>query len=185
MQATLVKLVPLMWKHFDDLFTYAQDKTQRKKWIRPPLVTQEAMQAEIQKALDDKAKGLRQPFAIQCLPTQKLIGSTSLYPDLYHKTAEIGSTWLATEFHKSGVNRECKYLLISHVFNELKLNRASFQTDVFNSRSRKAIEGLGAIYEGTLRHDKIVWNGRIRSSVIYSILREEWPNTNLYKQFIQ
>ncbi len=77
-------------------------------------------------------------------------------------------------FHRTGVNRECKELLLTHAFEDLRMNRVVLQTDALNLRSRGAIEKLGAKFEGVLREDKIVWDGRKRSSAIYSILRSEW-----------
>ena len=72
------------------------------------------------------------------------------------------------------MNRECKELLLAYAFDELRMNRVVLQTDQLNVRSRRAIEKIGAKFEGIARDDKVVWDGRVRSSAIYSLLRSEW-----------
>jgi len=88
---------------------------------------------------------------------------------------EIGGTWYAPAFQRTGVNTESKYLLLGHAFEDLGCLRVQFRTDVRNLRSQKAIERLGAASEGVLRDHMILPDGTVRSSVIYSILKDEWP----------
>jgi RimJ/RimL family protein N-acetyltransferase len=96
--------------------------------------------------------------------------------DTAHRSLEIGASWLGATFHGSGINQECKHLLLTHSFVELGMNRVALQTDELNQRSRRAIEKLGAKCEGIMREDRVAWNGRVRSSAIYSILRSEWKS---------
>jgi RimJ/RimL family protein N-acetyltransferase len=79
------------------------------------------------------------------------------------------------------MNTETKLLLLQYCFEELKLIRVQFKTDARNIRSQKALEHLGAKYEGILRKSRVCWDGYIRDTVYYSILSEEWPQirTNL------
>jgi RimJ/RimL family protein N-acetyltransferase len=88
---------------------------------------------------------------------------------------EIGWTWLGTTWQRTAFNTEAKYLLLGHAFESLGLNRVEFKTDLVNDRSRKAILRLGALEEGVLRRHMIVRDGRVRDSVYYSIIAEEWP----------
>ena len=88
---------------------------------------------------------------------------------------EIGGTWYGTEFQRSAVNTECKYLLMTHAFETLRAIRVQLKTDLRNERSQKAIERIGAKKEGVLRNHMILPDGRIRDSVFYSILDTEWP----------
>lgn len=133
------------------------------------------MRSEVAAALAQQRSGDRVPFSIFHLGRKEHIGSTSLLRvDTVHRSLEIGSTWLASAFHRSGINRECKDLLLAHAFTGLGMNRVVLQTDELNLRSRRAIEKLGAKLEGILREDKITWNGRVRSSAVYSLLRREW-----------
>jgi RimJ/RimL family protein N-acetyltransferase len=95
------------------------------------------------------------------------------YPPLFQ---DFFSKLLGLPFHKTHVNWECKELLLCHAFTVLKVHRVVFQTDELNVRSRRAIEKLGAKFEGIRRDDMVVaWSGRVRSSAFYSILENEWP----------
>ncbi|HEY9526457.1 MAG TPA: GNAT family protein, partial [Anaerolineales bacterium] len=88
---------------------------------------------------------------------------------------EIGGTWDGSEFQRTVVNTECKYLLLSHAFETLGCIRVQLKTDQRNERSQRAIERIGAVKEGVLRNHMILPDGRYRHSVFYSILDTEWP----------
>jgi RimJ/RimL family protein N-acetyltransferase len=178
MKGITVALVPLSIEHVDGLLKHASDPTLWTWWLRKPPIDMETMLSEVESALIQQKNGLRIPFSILHLGRNEYIGSTSLlHPDTTHHSVEIGATWLGAAFHGTGINQECKSLLLAYSFLELGMNRVALQTDELNGRSRAAIEKLGAKLDGILRDDKIVWNGRLRSSAIYSILRSEWmPN---------
>ncbi|HEY2737467.1 MAG TPA: GNAT family protein, partial [Thermoanaerobaculia bacterium] len=88
---------------------------------------------------------------------------------------EIGRTWIAPAHQGSKVNPESKYLLLRHAFEELGAARVQFKTDLNNLHSQRAIEKLGATREGVLRSYQMRSNGVLRDTVIYSVLRHEWP----------
>jgi RimJ/RimL family protein N-acetyltransferase len=87
---------------------------------------------------------------------------------------EVGGTWYGKEFLRTAVNTESKYLLLTHAFESLNAIRVQIKTDSLNLRSQAAIERIGAVKEGVLRNHMILPNGRIRHSVFYSILDNEW-----------
>ncbi len=91
-----------------------------------------------------------------------------------HKKLEIGWTWLHPDYWGTEVNLECKLLLLTYCFEELKTYRVQFKTDENNIRSRKAIEKIGGKFEGILRHDMIRDNGTKRNSAYFSIIDSEW-----------
>jgi N-acetyltransferase len=123
-----------------------------------------------------RSAGRQVPFAVRRLADQALIGSTSyLDPVLKHKRVEIGSTWYVPATWATQVNPECKLLLMQHAFEALQMNRVSFVTDLRNTRSQAAIEKLGAVKEGVMRAHAITQGDRVRDSVLYSIVRAEWP----------
>jgi RimJ/RimL family protein N-acetyltransferase len=127
-------------------------------------------------AFAQKAAGRQVPFAVRRLVDQALLGSTSyLDPVPHHRRVEIGSTWYRPDVWATRVNPECKLLLLAHAFDELRMNRVSLCTDVRNTRSQAAIEKLGAVKEGILRSHMITQGGRIRDSVLYSIVVADWP----------
>jgi RimJ/RimL family protein N-acetyltransferase len=174
-----VSLVPLRLAHVADFLKYSKEPSLWIWWLRRPPNDEATMVQEVELALSQLANGLRVPFSIFHRSRGEYIGSTSLWNiDRVNRTLEIGSTWLALPFQGTGINHECKSLLLWYAFVELGMNRVVFQTDELNVRSRKAIEGLGAILDGILRQDKVTWNGRVRSSAIYSLMRSEWYPKN-------
>jgi len=173
-----VSLVPLSLTHVDDFARYSGDPSLWTWWLRKPPIDSEGMRQEVELALTQQRTGQRVPFSIFHHAREEHIGGTSLWHiDRVNLSLEIGSTWLATPFHGSGVNRECKELLFAYAFEDLKMNRVVLQTDELNLRSRRAIEKLGATFEGIARENKVVWDGRVRSSAVYSLLVSDWKAT--------
>ncbi len=140
------------------------------------LGTLQDMEGYISDALEAAGRGVERPFVILERETGTPVGSTR-YLDIQrkHRTLEIGSTWLARRVWRSRVNTECKYLLLRHAFEELKVMRVQLKTDKRNLRSRTAIERLGARFEGILRQHMLVRGGVVRDTAYYSILDGEWP----------
>lgn len=128
--------------------------------------------------LDIMARGKRGtdlPFAVIHLASGRAAGATrylNIVPQ--DRGLEIGGTWYGTEFQRTAVNTECKYLLLTHAFETLGCIRVQLKTDLLNERSQKAIERIGAVKEGVLRNHMILPDGRIRHSVFYSIIDSEW-----------
>ena len=91
------------------------------------------------------------------------------------KRVEIGFTFLGASWQKTALNTEAKLLMLTHAFEHLGMNRVELLTDYLNSNSRRAILRLGAKEEGILRSHRIMPDGRVRDSVMYSILKHEWP----------
>jgi len=117
------------------------------------------------------------PFAIVELSSGNAVGSTQIFDiDRQNRGAEIGWTWLTPRLWQSGVNTDCKILLLTHCFETLRLIRVQFKTDARNERSQKAIAKLGAVREGVLRQHRILPDGYIRDSVYFSIVAQEWPH---------
>lgn len=122
------------------------------------------------------AQGTDLPFAVIQKATGSPIGCTRyLHVNPPNRSLEIGGTWYGLEYQGTQVNTECKYLLLKHAFETMECIRVWFKTDLRNKRSQHAIERLGAVKEGVLRHHMILPDGYIRDSVVYSILLEEWP----------
>jgi RimJ/RimL family protein N-acetyltransferase len=115
-------------------------------------------------------------FATVDIASGSVVGSTRFRNiELGHRRAEIGNTFIARSWQRSHVNTEAKFLMLRHAFEHLELNRVEFLTDFLNQASRTAIARLGAREEGVLRSHMVMRGGRIRDSVIFSIVREEWP----------
>ncbi|TCS39288.1 RimJ/RimL family protein N-acetyltransferase [Paucimonas lemoignei] len=96
--------------------------------------------------------------------------------ELGHRRAEIGFTFLGESWQRSHINTEAKYLMLKHAFERWELNRVELLTDVLNTKSRNAIARIGAREEGILRSHMVMRDGRIRDSVMFSIIRAEWQD---------
>lgn len=120
-----------------------------------------------------QSAGTRIPFAV--LHNGEVVGlSTYIGIDAANRSLEIGTTYYRPEARGGVVNPATKRLLLGHAF-AAGAGRVVFQVDALNLRSRAAMTKLGAVEEGLMRNDKITWTGRVRSSVIFSVLAEEWP----------
>lgn len=100
--------------------------------------------------------------------------SSYLGVDGPNATVEIGGTYYAPEARGGPVNPAAKRLLLAHAF-EAGARRVQFKVDAINARSRAAVLKLGAVQEGILRQDRVCWTGRIRDTVYFSVLADEWP----------
>lgn len=116
------------------------------------------------------------PFAVIAAATEEVLGRTT-YMDIRPRDrgVEIGRTWLARRVQGTAINPEMKLLMLRHAFEVLGAVRVQLITGMSNRHSQRAIAKLGAVREGVLRRDRILPNGRVRDSVVFSIIREEWP----------
>jgi len=106
---------------------------------------------------------------------QQYAGSTSFLSISNHnKRVEIGATWLGPIFQRTGLNGNCKFLLLLYAFEYLEFERVELKTDARNIQSQTAIKAIGAKYEGELRSHTLMLNGYRRNTVYFSILKEEW-----------
>jgi RimJ/RimL family protein N-acetyltransferase len=174
LEGARVRLEPAGFDHLEDLF---HASNHREIWTYSPssISKMEDLEAMMKEWMRLKASGLRYPFVIMDKDAGEIVGSTSYMEiALKHRKLEIGGTWLHPKVWRTRVNTECKYLLLAYAFEELKLMRVHFRTDVRNERSNSAIQRIGAKFEGTLRKDMILHDGRVRDTNVYSILDEEW-----------
>ena len=172
-----VRLEPLTLAHEAALISAASDgelwNTEVTIIPRP-----DGMKNYIQAALDGFARGTELPFAIlRKAPEDQIVGTTRFYEIFQNdRKAAIGYTWLGKSAQRTPVNTETKLLLLTHAFETWKCVRVELITDVLNEQSRAAILRLGAKQEGILRNHLMLPSGRIRDSVIFSIIDSEWPD---------
>lgn len=104
-------------------------------------------------------------------------GSTRFYdilPD--YQTVQLGYTWYGKDFQGTGLNKNCKYLLLEFAFEKWKVERVEFRADNNNERSIAAMKSIGCTVEGVLRSNMPKREGGRRDSIVLSILRAEWKN---------
>ncbi|HEV7747535.1 MAG TPA: GNAT family protein [Pyrinomonadaceae bacterium] len=169
------RLEPLSLAHQEALVAAAADG---ELWnsIVTVVPSRETVVEYIGEALTAQQQGSELPFVIVQQATNRVVGTTRFYEiQPLQKRAAIGYTWVAASAQRTPVNTEAKLLLLTHAFEYWRCNRIEFITDVLNQQSRAAILRLGAKEEGTLRNHLIMPNGRVRDSVCFSIISEEWP----------
>jgi RimJ/RimL family protein N-acetyltransferase len=176
LKGNYVRLEPLSYSHYADLCEVGLDEELCK--VTMTLIrTPEEMKKYIDTALREQAEGKSLPFAIVDTDSGKAIGSTRFGSiDKVNRRVEIGWTWIARRWQRTGVNTEAKLLLLTHAFETLGCIRVEFKTDSINNQSRNALLRIGAKEEGVLRNHMIVPGGRIRHSVYYSIIDSEWKD---------
>ncbi len=170
-----VRLEPLTTQHFDRLWAIGQD-AELWQWTPYHINTPDKMHAYIKAALDAQAIGTALPFVTIWQATNEIVGSTRFGNiDAANHRVEIGWTWIDRRWQRTPVNTEAKFLMLQHAFEMWHCIRVEIKTDQMNEKSQRAIERLGALREGTFRHHMIVEGGRLRNTVYYSIIDDEWP----------
>jgi RimJ/RimL family protein N-acetyltransferase len=176
LEGRIVRLEPLGLQHVAGLYEAAQDSSIWLYMYYDPSHAVADAEHMITMALQEQKAGTELPFAIIERATNTVIGSTRyLDINVHNHGIEIGWTWLTPSVQRTGVNTECKYLLLRHAFEDLGAIRVQLKTDSRNTKSQRAIERLGAVKEGILRNHRILPDGYYRHSVYYSIIDSEWP----------
>lgn len=171
-----VKLKPLNIEHHAALCEVGLDE-ELWRLIPTQIDSPEAMTHYIETALDEQKRGVSLPFVTIEKSSGKIVGSTRFGNiDPKNLRAEIGWTWLNPKWQKTFVNTEAKLLMLTHAFETWKCIRVELKTDALNEKSRKAILRLGARQEGIFRQHMICASGRLRDTVYFSILDNEWQS---------
>lgn len=161
---------PAMWDYFS---LNLGDPSQLQQWLDA--------------ALTEKKAGTRRPFTIIDKATGEIAGSSSMGNISWHDLRlEIGWSWLGKEFRSTGLNRHAKFSMMRYAFEELGFERVEFKTDVLNDRARQGLRRIGGIEEGILRSHMKMWNHRRRTSIYYSVLKEEWQDLRetIFKEIV-
>jgi RimJ/RimL family protein N-acetyltransferase len=184
LEGALVRLEPLDHRHARDLAMAAEEDRSSYGYTWVPTAAEVGQYIEAQ--LARAGTGMLAPYAQVAKSSGRAVGATAyweprLWPEKGHLCAiEVGFTWLAPSAQGTGVNVESKLLLFRHAFENWGAARVDLKTDARNSRSRAALEGVGARFEGVLRNWSRSWapgeDGRLRDSAMYSIIATEWPD---------
>lgn len=175
------KLLPLSIGYKEELIEAVKDGELWNLWFTS-VPTPERMEAEIERRLGLQEKGEMIPFVIVDAITDKVIGMTTYCRiEPANKRLEIGFTWYRKSYQKTLVNTECKLMLLCHAFEVLGCIAVEFRTSSFNFESQRAISRLGAKLDGVLRSARLMDDGTIYDSYVYSIIKGEWAavRTNL------
>lgn len=178
-----VILEPLAVHHARALAKASADGDLSKLWYTS-VPAPDGMDKNIASKLAAQSAGTMTPFAVIARASGEAVGMTTymnVVPSV--KRLEIGSTWYAKSVQRSGINTQCKLLLLTHAFETLGCVAVEFRTHFFNGQSRRAIERLGAKLDGILRnhHDPA---GNQRDTCVYSIISGEWPQVKRHLGFL-
>lgn len=169
----VVRLEPLDAQHIPPLMAIAEAHPSDFLYTSTPTSAEEA-EAYFARAFSERENGLAYPFVIT---REGEVVGTSRYAAINatNRNCEIGFTWLDPVVRGTAVNLEAKYLMLRHAFEALDFLRVYLYADARNVRSQRAIRKLGAVYEGTLRAERVMKDGFVRDTLVFSILYNEWP----------
>ena len=176
LEGQLARLVPMTAAHAPELAEVGLEPQIWRHMVYSNVDSDEKLLAFIRMLLDRQAAGGDLPFTVVHRESGKAIGCTrymNIEPS--NRSVEIGGTWYGLAYQRTGINTECKYLLLRHAFEVWGCLRVQLKTDLLNLRSQAAIERIGAVKEGVLRNHMVLPDGRIRDTVMYSIIKAEWP----------
>lgn len=168
-------LTPIIVQDIIHLKDIATEDAYLLKYSPSQIHTPALLASYVNSAIHMRENKIRYTFTVWDKMEQAFAGSTSfLNISEADDRLEIGATWYGRKFQRTGLNRHCKFLLLSYAFEVLKAVRVEFRTDERNTDSRTAIEKIGGIYEGTLRTHMLMPDGHRRNTAFYSILNSEW-----------
>lgn len=176
LETNRVILRPVEETDYHDFLHIARQDTDMWYYFSYNLSDDAQLQYWMEMAFADKEAGSRRPFTIIDKASGKIAGSSSMGNISFHDLRlEIGWSWLGKDYRSTGINRHAKFSMMSYAFEELNFERVEFKTDVENARARKGLQNVGGIEEGILRSHMTMWNNRRRTSIYYSVLKNEWP----------
>ncbi len=174
-----VLLRPLELQDEKYLLPFAINEPDLWQYSLIPANGQSNMLAYIQNAILKKSEQTEYPFIVWDKKVSAYAGSTRFYDiQIANKTMQLGYTWYGKDFQGTGLNKNCKYLMLQFAFEQCKMERVEFRADSNNARSIKAMQGIGCTVEGILRSNVAKPNSNERrNSIVLSILKEEWFNS--------
>lgn len=174
-----VKLSLLDLSNYKRLIPIAQQPN-LIQFLPSKIDTPEDLKNYVQTAVDDYYQKTAIPFIIFDKRTNAYAGSKRFgLINWKNKVLHIGWTWIGNQFQGTGLNKNMKFLMLKYAFDVLKFDKVEFRVDERNTKSRKAVEKLGATLEGILRKDTLMRNGFKRSTCCYGILSEEWARIKI------
>lgn len=179
----LGSLVPLAPEHLEGLQAAARDGELWRLWYTS-VPAPETMEAEIARRLGLHAKRSMLPFTIVDAGGRVAGMTTFMHIDNDNRRVEIGSTWYGASHQRTGLNTECKLMLLTHAFETLACIAVEFRTHRLNTQSRRAIERLGAQLDGVLRAHMRTGDGTLRDTAVYSITAAEWPTIKSHLRWL-
>ena len=181
-----MRLRPLLHDDYEHLIDIALNEPETWEYSLVSASGKTGLKNYIATALATRQAEKEYAFIVFDKQLNRYTGSTRYYDiALADKTLEIGYTWYSQASRGTGLNKHCKYLLLSFAFEQLQIERVAFRADNENQRSIAAMKSIGCTVEGILRSDRARADGSRRNSIILSILKSEWEDdvkTNLQRK---
>ena len=181
----VVSLEPITQEHIEGMKLACGD-SEIWRWFTVDLSDPDKLGNWMSQLLEESAVGQKMTFAVRLKETGEVIGSSSFGNiDWSENNIEIGWTWIGGGYIGKGINKHMKFLMLRHAFEVMDIERLELRTDEVNLRSRRAMEKIGATYDAALRHHRRTRGDRRRTTVVYSILKHEWPEVKktIFKEF--
>jgi N-acetyltransferase len=168
-------LRPLLESDFENLLPFSLNEPTIWQYGLVTAAGEENLKNYISCAVKNRKEGKEYPFIVYDKMKKAYAGSTRFY-DIQQQyfTTQLGYTWYGKDFQRTGLNRHCKFLLFSFVFEEWGLDRVELRADINNQQSIAAMKAIGCVEEGILREHLITVQGLKRSSIVLSVLKNEW-----------
>ena len=175
----MVKLRPLKLSDFENLLHFSTNEPELWTYSLIQANSEINLKKYIELAINGRENSKEYAFIVFDKRTEEFAGSTRFYDiQIENLTLQLGYTWYGKDFQGTGLNKNCKYLLLEFAFETLKMERVEFRADYENKRSISAMKGIGCKEEGILRSNGFKADGTRRDSIVLSILKDEW-NTNI------
>lgn len=170
-----VQLRPLTTEAIADFMPYSINEPELWTYSLVPADGEVALRKYVALALNGRENKREYAFVVYDKKREKVAGSTRFYDiQLENKSLQLGFTWYGKDFQRTGLNRQCKFLLLDFAFGFMGMERVEFRADSSNIRSITAMKRIGCVEEGVLRSNGVKPNGERRSSIVLSILKSEW-----------
>lgn len=170
-----VLLRPIEESDFEHLLPFSLNEPDTWFYGLVTAAGEENLKKYLYNAVKNRNDKKEYPFIVYDKKAKAYAGSTRFYDiNSSYLTAQLGFTWYGKAFHRTGLNRHCKLLLLSFAFEEWGLERLEFRADAKNSPSISAMKAIGCIEDGILRNHMPNAQGGRRDSIIFSILKNEW-----------
>ena len=171
-------LRPLNRDDVSNLLSFSLNEPEIWKYSLVKVSGEENLKNYISTAIQAREEKKEYPFIVFDKRQNKYAGSTRFYDiQLASKTLQLGYTWYGKHFQGTGLNKNCKFLLLEFAFDKLQMERVEFRADNNNARSVAAMKSIGCVVEGVLRSNSITAEGGRRDSIVLSILKDEWNRT--------
>jgi RimJ/RimL family protein N-acetyltransferase len=170
-----VLLRPLQATDLGSLLPFATNEEETWEYSMISPAGEKGMKEYADTAIEQREQKKEYPFIVFDKATNAYAGSTRFYDiQLNNRTAQLGYTWYGKKFRRTGLNRHCKLLMLTYAFETWGMERVEFRADARNENSINAMKGIGCIVEGILRSNTVIGSGGRRSSIVLSILKDEW-----------